>query len=326
MSGVRGIDESNVTAWLADNVGAAPPITYDLIAGGRSNLTYAMTDGTGRRMVLRRPPLGHVLATAHDVAREHRIISALAPTPVPVAPTLGLCEDVEVNEAPFYVMDFVDGVVIDTPDKANALSQEVRDNLALHLGEVLADLHDVDIAAVGLDTLARHEGYVERQIKRWSTQWEASKTRDLPALDEVQRRLAADIPTQQRVSIAHGDYRIGNCMSDPEAGRIQAVLDWELCTLGDPLADLGYLGLWWDEVPGFGPFDRVVERYEERTGLDVSNLGYYIAFAAFRLAVIGEGVYRRYLEGVMGDDAVDLDFMKEGVAQRAQVALDALSS
>ena len=323
---VRGIDEANVTAWMAEHVGAAPPLTYELIAGGRSNLTYAVTDAAGRRMVLRRPPLGHVLATAHDVAREHRIISALVPTPVPVAPTLGLCEDPAVNEAPFYVMDFVDGVVVDTPQKGDALTQEVRDALAFDLVDVLADLHAVDVAEVGLDTLARHGGYVERQLKRWTAQWEASKTREVPAIDEVRDRLAADIPPQQRVSIAHGDYRLGNCMSDPEAGRIKAVLDWELCTLGDPLADLGFLGLWWADLEGFGPFERLVERYAATTGLDVSRLPYYVALAAFRLAVIGEGVYRRYLEGVMGDEDVDLEFMKAGVADRAERALAALKA
>jgi aminoglycoside phosphotransferase (APT) family kinase protein len=336
---MRGIDEEKVGAWLADNIaGASAPFTFELIAGGRSNLTFRAVDANGTALVVRRPPLGHVLATAHDMAREHRLISAVGTTDVPVPRALGLCTDEEVNGAPFYVMGFVEGVVLDTPEKASVMERDVRRTAGFHLIDVLADLHAVDVDAVGLGDLARHGGYVERQLKRWSTQWANSKTRELPVIDEVERRLRERIPAQQGTSIAHGDYRFGNCLVDPEAGVVKAVLDWELCTLGDPLADLGYIGVYWtdeggpasrfnDPTPagGFPKYAELVERYAARTGRDVSDVEYYRAFGSFRLAVIAEGVYARYLHGVMGDDKVDLDQMKAGVEVTAQAAVDALN-
>ena len=310
---------------------------YELIAGGRSNLTYRVTDANGMRMVLRRPPLGHVLATAHDMAREHRIISAVGSTGVPVPRCLGLCTDEEVNGAPFYVMAFVDGVVLDSPEKGELLPQHLRTAASEHLVDVLADLHAVDVDAVGLGDLAKREGYVERQVKRWSTQWENSKTRELPAIEEVSRLLSRDIPVQQGVSIAHGDYRFGNVLTDVNQGRVAAVLDWELCTLGDPLADLGYIGIYWTDpgqpinrandpsgLAGFPAYDDLVERYARRTGRDVSNIGYYKAFSSFRLAVISEGVYARYLKGAMGNQDFDPTPMKLGTENLAEAALAAL--
>lgn len=328
-----------VSAWLAANVaGAEPPFEFELIAGGRSNLTFLVTDANGVRRVLRRPPLGHVLATAHDMAREHRIIAAVGTTDVPVAPALGLCEDPEVNGAPFYVMGFVDGVVLDSADKAALLAPELRPAAAHHLIDVLADLHAVDVDAVGLGDLARREGYIERQLKRWTTQWEHSKTRELPAIDEVAERLARRVPPQQGVVIAHGDYRFGNCLTDVSVGRIAAVLDWELCTLGDPLADVGYLGVYWDDglaqmvvrtndptpAGGFPPYRELIERYAARTGRDLSSIDYYVAFSCWRLAVISEGVYARYLHGAMGDQRLDLAPMKAGPELLAERALDAV--
>jgi aminoglycoside phosphotransferase (APT) family kinase protein len=336
---MRGIDEEKVGAWLADNIeGVSEPFTFELIAGGRSNLTFRVTDAKGVALVVRRPPLGHVLASAHDMGREHRLISAVGTTNVPVPPALGLCSDESVNGAPFYVMGFVDGVVLDTPDKAAVMDRETRRAAGFHLIDVLADLHAIDVDAVGLGDLARHGGYVERQLKRWSTQWANSKTRELPVIDEIERRLRERIPEQQGTSIAHGDYRLGNCLTDTATGRINAVLDWELCTLGDPLADVGYLGVYWtddgqsanrmnDPTPagGFPLYSELVERYAQKTGRDVSNVEYYRAFGSFRLAVIAEGVYARYLNGVMGDDPVDLGQLKAGVEVTAQAAVDALN-
>lgn len=336
---MQGIDEVKVEAWLNANIeGAQGPYTYDLIAGGRSNLTFHVTDSLGTQMVLRRPPMGHVLATAHDMAREHRIISAVGKTNVPVPRTLGVCTDEEVNGAPFYVMAFVDGVVLDNPIKGEQLPEELRLQAAENLIDVLADLHAVDIDAVGLGDLAKREGYVERQVKRWSTQWANSKTRELPAIEEVARLLAADIPIQHGVSIAHGDYRFGNCLTDISTGKVAAVLDWELCTLGDPLADLGYIGVYWTNpgmpmtrtndpsgLPGFPTYEHLVERYANRTGRDISNIGYYKAFSSFRLAVISEGVYARYLHGAMGDQDIDLAPMKLGTETLAEAALAALT-
>jgi aminoglycoside phosphotransferase (APT) family kinase protein len=336
----KGINAPLVTAWLRDNiVGATPPFRYELIAGGHSNLTYRVTDAEGQRFVLRRPPTGHVLATAHDMVREHKIISAVGKTTVPVPQTLGVCADVAVNDAPFYVMGYVDGVVLDSPDRTAGMSDGVKSELSWHLIDVLADLHAADIDAIGLGDLAKREGYVERQLRRWIAQWENSKTRELPIIDELAARLAKDIPPQQGVSIAHGDYRFGNCMVDVVSARVTAVLDWELCTLGDPLADLGYLGVYWagndgrfgraNDPTGAGGFpshNDLVERYALRTGRDVSRIGYYVAFSAFRLAVISEGVHARYLHGVMGGQVSvnDIATFEASVGQLTETALDAL--
>jgi len=334
---VLGLDEERVGAWLPEHVdGALPPFSYSLIAGGRSNLTFRVTGGDGQQFVLRRPPLGHVLATAHDMAREHRIISALGPTAVPVPPALALCADETVNDAPFYVMGYVDGVVLDSVRSADALSEEHRRTAGFDLIDVLAELHRVDVAAVGLGDLGRHTGYIERQLRRWSTQWEASRTRELPAIDEVHALLAERIPEQHAVAIAHGDYRFGNCLVDPASGRVTAVLDWELCTLGDPLADVAYQAIYWTDpgdrpriendptpAPGFPTYGEVLERYAARTGFDVSDIDYYIAFAHWRLAIITEGVFARYVHGAMGDKATDLDLLTARIDRLSDIALSA---
>ncbi len=340
-SDVVGIDVPRVSRWLDEHIdGVSGPYSFDIIAGGRSNLTFTVTDAAGTRVVLRRPPTGAVLATAHDMAREHRIISAVGLTDVPVPPALGLCTDTEVNGAPFYVMGYVDGVVLDGPERAEAMPPDLRRAAAEHLIDVLADLHAVDVDAVGLGDLARRHGYIERQVKRWSTQWEQSKTRELPAIEEVARRLGERIPEQHGVSIAHGDYRFGNCLVDTSIGRVAAVLDWELCTLGDPLADVGYLGVYWADpgteqarpndptgIDGFPTYAELVDRYATRTGRDVGQIDYYRAFAAWRLAVISEGVYARFLQGAMGAQQIDdatLDAFRSGTERLAEDALDAM--
>ena len=336
---MQGIDIARVSSWLQTNVvGATAPFEFELIAGGRSNLTYTVTDGDGQRFVLRRPPLAQVLATAHDMAREHRIISAVGRTAVPVPKALAVCTEVDVNGAPFYVMSYVDGVVLDSPERAALLPVDLRPRVSEHLFDVLADLHAVDVDEVGLGDLAKREGYVERQVRRWSTQWEQSKTRELPAIDDVARRLRDHLPVQQGVSIAHGDFRFGNCLTNVDEGRIDAVLDWELCTLGDPLADLGYLGVYWHDgtaktvrandptsAGGFPTYTDLVERYARRTGRDISGIGYYIAFGCWRLAVISEGVYSRYVHGAMGDGGdFDIATFKESTDSLATRALEAI--
>jgi aminoglycoside phosphotransferase (APT) family kinase protein len=337
---IRGIDVAPVSAWLAEHIdGAVAPFEFSLIAGGRSNLTFTVTGADGAKFVLRRPPMGHVLATAHDMAREYRIIAAIGPTAVPVPAALGLCTDETVNGAPFYVMGHVEGEVLDGPEKVDRLPVELRRPASEHLIDVLADLHALDVDEIGLGDLAKREGYVERQIKRWSTQWANSKTRELPAIDEVATRLARDVPVQVGVSVAHGDFRFGNCLTDVRSGRIAAVLDWELCTLGDPLADVGYLGVYWTDpgqsdgrhndpsgAEGFPTYAELLDRYARRTGRDLSRIHYYVAFSSWRLAVISEGVYARYLHGAMGDDVdqLALDTFKAGTEQLADSALDAM--
>jgi aminoglycoside phosphotransferase (APT) family kinase protein len=314
---VKGIEQGRVDPWLAEHVAdASPPFAYALIAGGRSNLTYEVTDGAGTRFVLRRPPLGNVLESAHDMGREHRLISALAPTRVPVPTPLAFCADADVNGAPFYVMSFVDGVVLETEEDAERhLDPATRAQAGASLVDVLADLHAVDPDDVGLGDLGRKDGYVERQMRRWHAQFEKARSREIPAMDEAHRALSARVPAQQRVGIVHGDYRLGNCLVGPD-GAVRAVLDWELCTLGEPLADLGWLLAWWTEpgesadglgrevpssAPGFATRAALAERYAERTGADISDLDFYVALAFWKLACIAEGVYARYRAGVMGD-------------------------
>jgi aminoglycoside phosphotransferase (APT) family kinase protein len=318
---LSGIAQERVDQWLAEHVaGVEPPFRYSLIAGGRSNLTFEVVDGRGRRFVLRRPPLGGVLQSAHDMGREHRIISALAPTPVPVPTPLGYCPDPEVNGAPFYVMEFVEGVVLaEAGDVGPELGEPERRAVAESMVDVLADLGAVDPDQVGLGDLGRREGYVERQLKRWMRQFEQSTSREIPAVAESHRLLSRHVPPQQRTGIAHGDYRLGNCMVGPDG--VRAVLDWELCTLGDPLADFGWLMADWVEpgepsdhlrgapvsaLPGFPPRSVMIARYEERTGADLSRLDFYVALALWKLACIAEGVYARYRAGVMGDDGADV--------------------
>jgi aminoglycoside phosphotransferase (APT) family kinase protein len=338
---LNGLDLDRVGRWIEAHVeGTRGPFDATLIGGGRSNLTFAVTGADGRRLVVRRPPLGHVLATAHDVGREYRIIAALGPTPVPVPAALAVCSDESVNGAPFYVMEFVDGVVLDRPEKADLLDPLTRGRASENLVDTLADLHAVDIDAVGLGDLAKRDGYIERQLRRWQRQWADSKTRELPAIDEVAQRLSARIPPQHEVTIAHGDYRFGNCLTDPVGGRINAVLDWELCTLGDPLADVGYFGVYWADpgtgsrrpndpsgAEGFPTYAELLARYARRTGRDLSGIDYYVAFQSWRLAVISEGVYARFLHGAMGDQGIGADelaTMKSGTERLAADALEAV--
>jgi aminoglycoside phosphotransferase (APT) family kinase protein len=337
---VEGIDSGKVTAWFAQHVPAAiAPLSFSLITGGHSNLTFDVTDANGRRWVLRRPPLGHVLATAHDMSREHKILSALRPTDVPVAPVAGLCTDEAVNDAPFYVMEFVDGTVVRDVATARSMSVEQRRAAGTSIIDTLARIHAVDIDAVGLGDLGRREGYIERQLKRWYGQFNKSKNREVPLVDEVHDLLLASVPEQGAATIVHGDYRLDNCMLGPD-GEIAAVLDWEICTLGDPLADVGLLQVYWadpDEptytslpaptsAEGFPTKAELLEGYATASGRDLSQIDFYVAFGYWKLACIIEGVYARYVAGAMGDrgDTSAFDFFGEQVVTLAQAARNAL--
>ena len=344
MTVVAGIDVDAVSAWLVANVaGAAAPFTFDVIAGGHSNLTFRVTGADGHRYVLRRPPLGHVLASAHDMGREHRILAALQDTAVPVPPVRGFCDDLAVNGAPFYVMEFVDGHVI--RDRAMAeriLSEQARADASRSLVDTMAAIHAVDLDSVGLSELGRHDGYIERQLKRWYGQWNQGKTRELPAVDRVHDALLSRIPEQGPATIVHGDYRLDNSMVDAN-GNVIAVLDWEICTLGDPLADLGLLHVYWTgpndpegawsttstSAPGFWDRHQLAERYAEVSGRDIAHLDFYIAFAFWKLACIVEGVYSRYLGGALGDrppeEIAPFKLQVENAAASAERHLDAMS-
>jgi aminoglycoside phosphotransferase (APT) family kinase protein len=335
-----GIELARVSPWLERHVAnARAPFALRLVAGGRSNLTYEVRDAEGMRMVLRRPPLGQVLNSAHDMGREYRIMSALAPTPVPVPRMLAFCAEQEVTGAEFYVMGYEDGAILrEQDDVERHFSAEQRLHAADALIDALCRLHAVDPDAVGLGELSRREGYIERQLRRWQRQWEASRSREIPALEEVHRRLQSAVPPQRRLAIVHGDYRIDNMVFDAGAD-VQAVLDWELCTLGDPLADLGLLLVYWVQpgedtsfmlsgtptlAEGFPSRDHLLARYAETSGADLTQIAYYVAFGYWKLACIAEGIFARYSAGAMGDDGTSIERLAGQVPALADAALAAV--
>ncbi len=340
----RAIDVEPVSAWLVENIdGAAGPFEFDFITGGHSNLTFKVTGSDGAHFVLRRPPLGMVLASAHDMGREYKIIAGVGQTNVPVPKALGVCDDEAVNGAPFYVMSYVDGAVLHSAEDTDEHlpDTESRQALSRSVVDVLADLHLTNPDDVGLGDLGRKEAYLDRQLKRWRTQWEKSKTRELPQMETAYELLVAAKPPQNYTGIVHGDYRLGNMLTNTTTGSVDAVLDWELCTLGDVLADVGYILNNW--VPpgedsfkgatafatssgGFWSREEMVDAYTERTGFEVTNVAYYRAFQNWRLAAIVEGVLGRYLNGVMGDDSVDTDQYRLQVEALADEALNLLRS
>ena len=291
------------------------PLRARLIAGGRSNLTYLVSGGL-REFVLRRPPLGHVLATAHDMAREFRVISALAPTRVPVPAALLLCPEDTVLGAPFYLMERVTGVVYRTRRQTDQLTEGQRRQLAFAMMDTLAALHTVDPAEVGLADFGHPQGFLARQVRRWAAQLDRSRSRPLPGIDELRDLLAATAPGGANAGrIVHGDYRLDNLMADPERMHVRAVLDWEMATLGDPLADLGLLLTYWDVLGGSAEADgnpvadglgpragfpagrELIERYAAGSDVDVGPLRWYVALGCFKLAVISEGIHYRYTLG-----------------------------
>lgn len=315
-----------LAGWISRSLGSGPVELADiqLIAGGRSNLTYRLAlagPGADRLLVLRRPPLGHVLPTAHDMSREYRVLSGLAGTAVPVARPVAFCDDVEVIGAPFYLMEHVTGQVLRSRADTAALTAEQNAGLSERMGDMLAAIHGVDTGAAGLGGLGRGAGYLARQLGRWQRQWELSRTREIPGYDQLVARLAAALPPEGETTLVHGDFRLDNVLVTlaPEP-RIAAVVDWEMATLGDPLADLGLTMVYWadpdDEPwidpsvaaeapglrtdattsPGFSTRAQFAAGYARRTGRDISRIGYYVAFGYFKLAVVLEGIHARYLQ------------------------------
>ncbi|MFI6684612.1 phosphotransferase family protein [Streptomyces sp. NPDC050485] len=305
-----GLDPEQLRAYLdrARPGLVSGPLTARLIEGGRSNLTYVVTDGTGR-WVVRRPPLGHVLATAHDMKREHRVISALHPTAVPVPEPVLLCEDESVLGAPFYVMEYVAGTPYRTAGQLAPLGPERTRAAVLGLVDTLVELHAVDPEAVGLGDFGRPEGFLDRQLRRWGKQLDASRNRELAGIDELHAALGRELPASPTPTVIHGDYRLDNVLIGDD-DRIKAVLDWEMSTLGDPLTDLGLLVMYSArlELPnspisttagaaGHPSPAELIERYAARSGRDTSAIAWYTAFAWFKLAVILEGIHYRYTLG-----------------------------
>ena len=342
-----GIDAARVSRFVAEHVPSlGGPLRFALISGGRSNLTYRVV-GPGGTCVLRRPPLGHVLATAHDMAREHRVLAALADTDVPVARPLALCTDAEVNGAPFYLMEYRAGVVANESLPAGfAETPAERSRIGPALMDVLARIHRVDFAARGLADFGRPDGYLERQVRRWSKQWAQSKVAELPEIDVLIARLLAALPKSPEPTLVHGDYRLGNVALAPDdPGRITAVFDWEMATLGDPLADLGYTLIYWAEVgdpvaermpgafssvsaqEGFATRDELVEQYARRSGRDVGEVDFYRVLGLYKLAVISEGIYARFRQGkTVGEGFENLQRSSVALARRALAVAGASSS
>lgn len=348
MAGVPGVENPlGLAKWMAEagltDLGELRGV--QLIAGGRSNLTYRL-DLDGARIVLRRPPLGHVLPTAHDMNREYRVLSALAETAVPVPATLAICSDPDIIGAPFYLMRFVDGLVLRTAEDGTVLSPEQAGELSNLMAETMAAIHGVDVEAVGLGDFGRPAGYLARQLSRWQRQRELSNTRELPGYEELVQRLAAGLPESADGTLVHGDFRLDNTLVQlSRPARVAAVVDWEMSTLGDPLADLGLTLSYWADgadrseglqdgtlrasvtsLPGFWPRKQFAARYAELTGRDVSGIGYYIAFGHFKLAIVLEGIHARFLQR----QTVGEGFEREGQAvpaliERAHQMLDTLN-
>jgi aminoglycoside phosphotransferase (APT) family kinase protein len=308
---VPGLDLPRLSAWFADHVPGATgaPLTARHISGGKSNLTYEVSDGTGA-WIVRRPPLGHVLATAHDMVREHRVMTALRDTVVPVPVTYALCEDADVVGATFYVMEKVDGAPYRSRRELEELGAERTRGLSERLVDTMVALHSVDPAAVGLADFGRPEGFLARQVGRWKKQMDASHSRDLPAADELHARLAASVPADGAAGIVHGDFRLDNLLVDTTTDRVNAVVDWEMATLGDPLTDLALMLVYqrlagFDDgtvsdvsnAPGYLTEAEIVARYDAASPRDLSRFGFYLGLAAYKLAAILEGIHYRFLQG-----------------------------
>jgi aminoglycoside phosphotransferase (APT) family kinase protein len=341
-AGVPGIDSAKLTEWLSGPLPELePPLRFVRIGEGQSNLTYRVEDAGGRAVVLRRPPLGERLASAHDMAREYRILSCLSPVGAPVPRPYGICHDSAVADAPFYLMEHVDGVVLNRVKTAKRLAAATRRVAAQSMASTLAALHDLDVDAVGLGDFRRPESLAGRQLRRWTKQWHASKTRELLLIDELSQRFAERLPEEREQVLVHGDYHLSNAIFGAD-GSVRAILDWELCTVGDPLADVGLMVAYWNELgvyatqddalfrepvtvlAGFPDGSELAADYAKLSGRDLDELGFWVAFAYWKVAVIVEGVYRRWLnDPTNGSDAGGL---RPAVDRLATLALAALEN
>ena len=342
-----GYDIPAVEAWIADNVaGLTPPLKWTLLPGGHSNLTCSLEDSGGRKAVIRRPPMGELLPRAHDMAREWAVISALGPTQVPVPAALGFCGNTSVTGSLFYVMGFVDGHPLYTADDTREwVPEPMRPQLARSFIDVLADLHALDPDEIGLGDLGKRDSYIARQVKAWYRSWTSSAGPagfDDPRAHDLQAYFLAHLPDPGQARVVHGDYGLHNCLTGRD-WTIAAVVDWEISTLGDPLADLAYALNWWPDpgdppsplrdrattAPGFLSRTQLRDRYAARTGRDLSHLDFYAAFNRWKTAAINHGVYARYMEGKKTTEGVDLEGLKSSIdlsltyAEQALARLDA---
>ncbi|MEJ6494273.1 MAG: phosphotransferase family protein [Actinomycetes bacterium] len=353
-----GLKLDSLLQWMSSNISGVDDsarLQTTLLAGGRSNISYKLTDASGSSWVLRRPPLGHIMPSAHDMGREFRVLSGLNSVSFPTPKAQGICADEEIIGSKFMLMDFVDGRVIESAETAMTLSDVQAGVISQNLVDTLAKLHRVNPADAGLDQLGRPEGYLQRQVKRWGEQWQLTKTRELVEIEELHNWLEdaiSKLPTNLPFAIVHGDYRIDNVILDPKTSEIIAVLDWEMSTLGDPISDLAISLVYWSQAgdtlrnqipvaqevtsgPGFWTREQVVQRYVSQTGYDISHLDECVALACFKLAVIMESIHHRNLSGqqlgaaagaqsTMGQATVALT--KLGLAVISMGAIAALNS
>jgi aminoglycoside phosphotransferase (APT) family kinase protein len=317
---------------LARGLAAPAELSATPIGEGHSNVTFMLSTG----VVVRRPPRGPLPPSAHDVLREARLLRALEPTPVRVPAVLAVCDDPQLIGAPFYVMERVDGDVITDSLPAELDNPDERARIADQLIDALVELHGVDWRSVGLEGFGKPTGYLERQLRRFSGLWEHNKTRELPEVEQLWEWLAANMPESPPATIVHGDYRLGNTMFNHAApARLVAIFDWEMATIGDPLADVGYMVMHWtqpDDPPakfnlhnvtrleGFPTREQLIARYEQRSGRSMQALDWYVTLALWKAVVFMEGNYKRALAGSTDDPY--LKTFGEGVIEIAQRALD----
>jgi aminoglycoside phosphotransferase (APT) family kinase protein len=336
-----GIDVPAVTDWLVGRLPQLePPLRFQRVGEGQSNLTYRVDAASGAVVVVRRPPLGEILQSAHDVAREYRILTGLASVGGRVPRTLAMCEDPEITGAPFYAMEHVEGLILNRVSTAARLTPGERATAGHAMATTLVELHSVDLDRAGLDDLSRPESLASRQLRRWTRQWHASKTDELPLIDELAEELATRMPSEHETSLVHGDYHLHNAIFGAD-GTVRAVLDWELCTVGDPLADVGVMIAYWNELgaaatgsdalfrepvtelQGFPTASELAASYARASGRDLTALGFWVAFAYWKIAIIVEGVYRRWLnDPANGSDAGSLRPAVTRLAALAGAALE----
>ncbi len=341
--GPEGYQVDAVEAWIEENVPSlTPPFEWTRLEGGHSNLTYRLDDANGRQAVIRRPPQGELLPKAHDMSREWALISALGPTPVPVPEALGFCESPDVTGAWFYVMGLINGhPLYNSEDTQTYVPEDQRRKTALSFIDVLAALHAVDPDEVGLGELGKRDSYVGRQLKTWYRSWTSSiepADYDDPRAHELQQFFLDNLPDQGPIRIVHGDYGLHNVLIGPDC-TVAAVVDWEISTLGDPLADLAYALNWFSDPtdpepplpeattapPGFPTRTELAARYGETSGRDLSNIDYYIGFNRWKSAAIVHGVYARYCEGKKSTEGIDLDEMRERIGKSLTLSEQAVN-
>jgi aminoglycoside phosphotransferase (APT) family kinase protein len=336
-----GIDDVRVGSWLEEHADLKPPLVFVRVGEGQSNLTFRVDDAAGLSLILRRPPLGEILASAHDVGREYRVLAGLSAAGLRVPRPIAMCDDHDVTGAPFYAMEHVAGEVLSKVETAERLSPEARGLVGVGLARTLADFHAHDVDALGLGDFKRPESLVSRQLRRWHRQWEGSKTRELPVIDELAALFATQMPEEHEVALVHGDYHLGNALVGLD-GSLLAILDWELCSTGDPLADVGLMVAYWGEfgaaargddglfrepvtdLAGFPSASDLAREYADASGRSLDDLGFWVAFAYWKVAIIVEGVYRRWLnDPTNGSDAGTL---QPAVARLAGLAESALAT